>query len=224
MDNKNLTNETNELKDLWKSQKEEKSYDSAKIFKMIHRKSINSVQWLFIISLAELVLGLATAAWSYFSGFYYHGSSAEIIGEENIHKMELFTNVSFIFSLCLIVVIYYYYRKISSDSSVHALINNIIKFRKIVIICMVAIVVILLSFMFPIYLDIGQSIAAQNVLNNENINIEDYQKAIKASGWFVAILSTFVFGLFFFVYYYLIYGFFLRRLKKNQKELNKIEN
>lgn len=224
----NDSEETDELKSLWHSQKEDKSYDSEKIFKMIHRKSINSVQWLFIISLAELLLGLIITVWSYFSGgHYYLNSSIQMMGEENIKKLETFSNVGIVFSLALIGIIYYYYRKISSNSSVNTLIDNIIQFRRAVILCLVLIVLILLIVMFPIYFELGKNIAIQNAMNRTDgvvMSPEDLKTSTDAAGWVVASSATLVIAVFFFVYYFVIYGFFLRKLKKNQKELKEINS
>lgn len=224
----NNSEEIDELKSLWHSQKEDKSYDSEKIFKMIHRKSINSVQWLFIISLAELLLGLVITVWSYFSGgHYYLNSSIQMMGEANIEKLETFSNVGIVFSIALIGIIYYYYRKISSSSSVNMLIKNIIQFRRAVIICLVLIVLILLIVMFPIYFELGKNIAIQNAMTRTDgviMSPEDLKTASDAAGWVVAGSATLVIAVFFFVYYFVIYGFFLRKLKKNQKELKEINS
>lgn len=224
--NQNTKEEIDELKSLWHSQRDERPYDSDKIFKMIHHKSINSVHWLFIISLLELLIGLVITVWSWLSGgHYYSKSSIELMGETNIQKLETFSSIGYVFSLILIGIIWYYYRKITADSSVNTLIRNIIYFRRAVIICLVSIVAILLIFMFPIYFDIGKNIATQNVIKTHHgADIGNFKKSIEMTSWGVATGATVTIGVFFFVYYFVIYGFFLRRLKKNQKELNKIKD
>lgn len=224
----NNKDKIDELKMLWHSQKDYINYDSEKIFSMIHRKSINSVQWLFIISLIELLIGLFITLWSLFSGKHYYSSSVmEVMGEENISRIETFSNTGIVFSFVLMGIIYYFYRKISTQSSINTLINSIIRFRKAVVICLIAIVLILLIFMFPIYFEIGKNIAIQNSISNSatsNLSPEELQKVGRTAGWFMAVISVSIIGLFFFGYYYLIYGFFLRRLTKNQRELKEIRD
>lgn len=225
---KNNTDELDDLKSLWHSQKEDKSYDSDEIVSMIHRKSINSVQWLFIISLLELLAGLAITLWSYFSGsHYYPQSSIELMGEENIIRLENFSNYGSLFSIVLIGIIFYYYRKISADAAVTTLIRNIINFRTVVIICLITIAAVFLAIMFPIYFDIGKGIALRNVTGRPGgagMPAEEIETAVNAAGWTMAVISTLLIALFFFIYYFLIYGFFLRRLKRNLKELNRIKD
>jgi|GEM_PF-299741 len=224
----NNSEETDELKSLWHSQKEVNSYDSEKIFKMIHRKSINSVQWLFIISLIELLLGLIITVLSYFSGDHYlMNSSVQLMGDENIEKLETFSNIGIIFSIALIGIIYYYYRKISSNSSVSTLIKNIIQFRRVVVTCLILIVLILLIMMFPIYFELGKNITIQNTMNHAgdvSLSAEELDSTSDTAGWILAGSATLVIAVFFFVYYFVIYGFFLRKLKKNQKELKEINS
>lgn len=213
----------NELKSLWKNQPEEEKYNKSEIFGMIHRKSINSVQWLFIISILEMLFGLIIWLWSYFSGGHYYSDKViQKMGEENVYKLEYFSNFGIVFSLILMGIIFYYYRRISSDMAVGTLIRNIIQFRKAVIICLIAVVILVLIFMLPIYYDIGKHIAMENYSSTNNELNEKAELAGNMSGWIMAATSTFVIAVFFFIYYYLIYGLFLRRLNRNLKELREI--
>lgn len=225
MNELNNNNELDELKSLWNSQSDDKSYNAGEIFKMIHRKSMNSVQWLLIISLLELLLGLIITLWSNFTGkHYYSNSSIGLMGEDNISKIERFSNTGFVFSLLLMLVIFYFYRKISVNSSVSKLIQNIINFRKAIIICLIFIVLVMLVFMWPLYFEIGKNIAIQNMMGRaEDFTPEKLDSLSNSVGWTVAIGSTAIISIFFFLYYYVIYGFFLRRLNKNLKELREIK-
>lgn len=217
--------ELDELKALWQSQQNEKLYDSDKIFKMLHRKSINSVQWLFLLTIIELVIGLAITLWSYLSGNHYFSKPATVmIKEESIQKLENFSNLGFVFSLILMGIIFYYYRKISSDLSVSMLIENIIKFRKTVILCLVCIVIILMVFLMPVYFELGKNIAIQNMSDRtEEFSPEKIKSLSSIIGWIVAAGSAIIFSILSFVYYFVVYGFFLRRLKKNLNELREID-
>lgn len=225
MNELNKNEELDELKSLWSSQQEEKSYDSDKIFRMIHRKSMNSVQWLLIISLIELLAGLIITLWSKFSGkHYYSNSSVSLLGEENIHKLEAFSNTGFIFSLILMAVIFFYYRKISVNSSVSQLIKSIINFRKAIVICLIFIVLIMIGFIWPLYFEVGKNIAIQNINDrSEEFTIERIEKLSRMVGWMVATGATFVISIFFFIYYFVIYGFFLRKLKRNLNSLKEMK-
>jgi len=219
----NINDELDDLKSLWKNQKEEKPYDSSEIFEMIHKKSINSVQWLFILSIIELLFGIIISLWSFFSGHHFYSEDAiELVGKEALDKLESFSHLGLLGSLIFMAIIYFYYRKISSNLSVKGLINNIIRFRKTVIWFLVIWITLALALLAPVYYQMGKE-AYLHQAANQQISAEELAKTANGVGWGFTIVFALIILICCGLYYLIIYGFFLRRLNKNLKELKKIE-
>lgn len=223
-DNNSNSKDLDDLKSIWQSQTEEKSYDSAEIFKMIHRKSINSVQWLFIITLIEFLSGIGMSLWMLFSGNHlYSKETIEIVGQNDYLKLENLSHLGLIGSIVIMFITYYYYKKISSTMAVQELISCIIKFRKTVILFIIFWLIFVFIIFIPIMIDLGM-----NTYLNENvkadIKIEDAKVIAKKVGYLTAAITAGLILIFSLLYYGLIYGTFLRRLGRNLKELKNIKN
>src|SRR5690606_32298805 len=122
----NINDELDDLKSVWNRQKESKSYGQDQIFQMIHKRSVNSVQWLFVISIVELLFGAILAVWTMFSGKHlYSQNTLEVVGRDYLDRFEMFTNLGLIGSILFMGIIFYYFKKISSRLSVTGLIKNI---------------------------------------------------------------------------------------------------
>lgn len=219
-----INDELDDLKSLWKNQPDEKNYGKEDIFKMIHRKSINSVQWLFIITILEFIFGILMSLWSVFSGKkMYSPETIDLIGMETYSKFESISHVGLIGSVLFISVTYYFYRKISSALSVNKLMQTIMRFRKTImwlIICWIAFTLVLVV---PLMMEMGEN-TYLNAVNHENETLAQMRAQAKKTAWiFAGIMIGFI-TVFCAVYYGIIYGVFLRRLGKNIKELRSIEN
>lgn len=219
-----INDELDDLKSLWKNQPDEKNYGKDDIFKMIHRKSINSVQWLFIITILEFIFGILMSLWSVFSGQkIYSPETINAIGLETYSKFESISHVGLIGSVLFISVTYYFYRKISSALSVNKLMQTIMRFRKTItwlIICWIAFTLVLVV---PLMMEMGEN-SYMNAVNHESESMEQMRLQAKKTAWiFAGIMIGFI-TVFCAVYYGIIYGIFLRRLGKNIKELRSIEN
>lgn len=213
-----------DLKSIWKSQEEIKSYKSSDIFKMLKRKSVNSVQWLFIISLLEMGLGILLTVWPLIFGYEGLSSqSTDILGAEDVDYFRTVSIYGLIYSLFLIVIIFYFYRKISSDLSVSKLIKYIISFRNWVIGYIITGITLMLIIILPIYYRIGKQLFIQNA-TERNLPTRKIEELGNYGGWMVTFVLAAVVILSTLVYYFIIYGYFLRRLKKNSKELKKLED
>lgn len=212
-----------ELKSLWQSQEEEKTYDTDEIFKMIHRKSVNSVQWLFIITLIEVLIGIGLSVWTFISGKnLYINENMKVASEEMLTKYENFSHLGLVGSFVIFGITYFYYKKISSSLSVSELMQSIMKFRKIVVGFIIAWVSITQILFIPYMMELGaqtylQTPKAGHLPENDAVNMA------KKVGLIVTIVTAVVILLFSAVYYGIIYGVFLRRLGKNLKELKSLE-
>lgn len=222
-----LTPHTNgdldDLKSLWKEQSVQKNYGRDEIFKMIHRKSINSVQWLFIITILELIFGLTLSLWSLFSGqHFYSDETIRIVGEDLFRRMENLSHLGLVGSLILFCIMLYFYRRVSSALSVQGLMATILRFRKLVMWFIVLWVIFTLVLFVPIMMEMGVNTYI-NAAPHENETVESMNKTARQVGFLMAGINIALILLFCGLYYGIIYGIFLRRLGKNLKELKKIE-
>lgn len=220
--NNNNNDEFDDLKSLWQNQAIDTSYDKDQIFKMIHRKSINSVQWLFILSIVEFFVGICMSVWPWITNTNsYPDELMNNINVETYQKFENFSHYGLIGSLVFISITFYFYRKISSKLSVADLIKNIINFRRSVIVFIITWLVVTISILTPLLLELGTSnyIALHP---NPNVSEIEIQSTAKVVGWTIVGITIGIIILFCAFYYGIIYGIFLRRLGKNLKELKKI--
>lgn len=223
--NENNTNKENDfLKSIWQSQKEEKTYDSKAIFKMIHRKSINAVQWLFIITVIEFMIGISISLWLLLSGkHFFSNEKIDLVGQAEYTKMENFSHLGIIGSIFLIAIVFYFYRKISSTLAVQQLIQNIINFRKTVIGFIIFWLVLIIILITPIMISLGaNTYLSQN--DTQHLSIEEAKAMAQKIGYITATFNIIIILIFSAIYYGFIYGTFLKRLGKNLKELKSINH
>lgn len=216
-------NELDDLKSLWQSQEDKITYDSDDIFKMIHRKSVNSIQWLFIITIIEVIIGISMSIWTLFSGKHvYDQERIKVIGEDIFTKYENFSHIGLFGSLVIFGITFYFYRKINSALSVKDLMTSIIKFRRIITWFIIIWIVGILLLFTPIMVEMGSN----TYLNSQphlNETIESTKMTAQKVGYIMAIVTIVLMLIFSGIYYGLIYGVFLRRLGKNLKELKNIK-
>lgn len=216
--------ELDDLKSIWKNQTDEKSYDKDEIFKMIHRKSKNSVQWLFYITLIELAFALVFSLWAILSGTSMISEHLkEIMTEDTLRSYDYVSHISLVGSFIFVGITFYYFRKISAQLSVKALIDKIIEFRKVLSWLIIVWVVLSLVFIFPMYVEMGKQVFLHDY-EKGNMSSHEIEKTANGVGFGLAAVSSLLIILFSALYYGVIYGIFLRRLGKNLKELKKIES
>ncbi len=218
-----IHDELDDLKSLWKKQADEKSYGKDQIFRMIHRKSVNSIHWLFIITLVELLLAIGISVWALVSGSHFVSSHLkEIMSEESLATYGYISHTSLIGSAVFVALTFYFYKKISVESSVKQLIQSIMKFRKAIFWFIIIWIVLTIAFMFPMYFEMGQQIFLHDY-DKGNMSDEEIRETAKGVGFGLALVTSVLIIFFSLLYYGIIYGIFLRRLGKNLKELKKIE-
>lgn len=219
---KDKTTDLEHLKSLWKNQKEDKVYDSHQIFQMLHKKSINSIQWLFVITLIELAIGIGISMWVILSDAHFvSNDEIQMFGEQEYTQMEKFSHIGLFASLILVGISFYFYKKISSALAVKDLIENIVRFRKSVIYFIIIWMLFVCIIFAPLYIEVGAN-AYMNQTHDMNLSVEEQLNIAKKVGYLTSIVSIVLLLAFSAVYYGLIYGIFLRRLGKNLKELKKI--
>ena len=194
------------LKKDWKKQESslpKLSYDE--LTKLIHKKSSSIVKWIFIISLLEFLLPHI---------LYLFMDSDEINAEMNSMNLNnLNTIFSIIFYAVVLVFIYFFYKNyksISANSNPKVLMQNIIKTRKTV-----KYYIWFTLSMIPI---VGITLFYKAIYSSEFLaSVPKDTNLIMV--WVVALISLALLVLIFWLFYKLVYGILLNKLKGNYNEL-----
>lgn len=194
------------LKAIWQNQEESKiRFTQDDIHKMVQKKSSSIVKWILIISLLEFILPNLIFLFTDFEAtklFYDHyGLSTMMMGYSVVHVVVI---------IAFIYIFYKNYKNISAESTVKILLSNILKTRRTV--------------KYYIYYNLTiMGIIGLNIFYAV-FNSADFQSSLDSGismmkVWVLSIvllaLALFIFWLF----YRIIYGFFLRKLKRNYTTL-----
>ena len=209
------------LKKDWQSREQKfpkLSYDE--IYQMLWRKSSSMVKWIFYISIAELALWIALA----FIVPEYSKQINEAMGLKD--AMLIASIVGYVVTVIFIILFYKNYRTIKITDSIKELMASILRTRKTV--------------RYFVYYNIGTAIflliftniyyyQKRDTLYDTFKSISDNYASVPAESFttvfFTAqIIVGVLLVLFLVVFYRLIYGILLQRLKRNYRELKKIED
>ncbi|CAM4046876.1 hypothetical protein [Gillisia hiemivivida] len=187
----------------------------AQIYKMIWKRSHSIVKWIFYISLIELLAG--TIINIIFSGDKYW----EDIEKNNLEEIiTILYIVSYAITFYFIFRFYQNYRRISTTDDAATLMKNILKTRKTV---KFYIGYVLISTALTVVGMFGYMIIKHSNKDVESISkyafdTVDWLKFIGVSVLVLSILLGVIW-----LFYRLLYGILLKRLKKNYVELKKLE-
>lgn len=199
-----------QLKKDWKAkEKLLPRYGTEELYAMLLKKSHAIVKWILVISIIEFVF------WTVL-GFYMNDDKFwKEVG--SIHLTSFVVVVSILNYVIVPVFIWLFYKRykaISVTDNAKSLMENILKTRRVVksyILYQLIVtgVVSFVSFLFSvIYLKLGD-------------------QSVELSQWLiivgVGILVVIIYVGVIWLFYKLLYGFFLRRLRKNHHLLDKIE-
>ncbi|MDJ0646738.1 MAG: hypothetical protein QNJ57_12215 [Flavobacteriaceae bacterium] len=194
------------LKKDWKKQEEAlPKYSFDELSQLIHKKSSSIVKWIFIISVLELVLPHLVYL------FVDYDTSMQHYKELGIGNF--ITGFYIIFYIVIFYFIFRFYKNyqsISANSKPKELMQNIIKTRRTVkhyiwfnlaMVPLVSIVILHSTF------------KSEEFLNQlpENFNM--------AIIWVISIVVIVIITLLLWLFYRLIYGILLNKLKRNYNEL-----
>lgn len=199
------------LKDIWKNQGESNiRFTQDDIHQMVQKKSSSIVKWILIISILEFILPNLVFLFTDFN------STQEFYEQYGLSSsMLVFTIIHMLTILAFIYVFYKNYKNISVESKVKVLLSNILKTRRTVKyyiyynLTMMAIIGV--TMLYAVY----KSVEFQNNL---------------ASGtsmlmiWIVSIVMLSLALFIFWLFYRIIYGFFLKKLKRNYAALSHHES
>ncbi len=192
------------------------SYDE--IYKMIWKKSSSIVKWIFYISILEFVIPHL---------LYLVPSMRNNL---DIYANLGLTNVVLVVSIVQYLVVFYFiylfykrYREISVLDSAKQLTSNILRTRKTVKYYVIfSLSMVLLTFaMLTVGVYFSDNIVDTLGLGNQlaSMPLEKVKLIIMASFAILGVVFTLVFG----GIYFLLYGLLTRKLRRNYKELQKLE-
>lgn len=198
------------LKGVWQDQNDSAiKFTKSDIFSMIQKKSSSVVKWILIVSIIEFILPNLILL------FTDNTASKKLYDNYDLNGIML--NYTILYVIIIIGFIYYFYKNyknISADNSVKELLHSIILTRKTVkyyintnltLAAIIGLHVFYKVFNSPVFMD----------KLPENTNM--------LTVWATAITVFAIVLFLFWCVYKIVYGFFLRKLKRNYKELLKNE-
>lgn len=203
-------NELEDLKKQWKAQKFERQFSKEELYLMFKQRSKNAVQWILYLSIAEFIFYLIFPVlvpnsfeyYNYYKGLNLYGFAIGL------------TALSYTFLLFYIYIFYKNYKKINVSDSVNGLLQSVLHSRKAI----TQYITINLCLLFLFLLIVLQKILTDPIRMEELAT-----QNIDPNLLLFSLLTSFVlFLLIFALFYYLIYGRFVKRLKENADELNQL--
>ena len=189
------------------------------IYKMRHNKSASIVKWIFIISVCELVFWIIL-------GFLSPESNKELLVQIGLQNtLTILYVIHYVVIAVFLVLFYLNQKNIKTTDTVKNLMHSIIKTRKTVSYFVIYNVVS--TALILVYINL-YFFTKKNELYTILIKDNDaYQGVPIETFTSVFFIVQFVVGLlligFVLLFYRIVYGILLRKLKHNYGELEKIE-
>tara|TARA_R110002049_G_scaffold308754_1_gene513862 strand:- start:258 stop:893 length:636 start_codon:yes stop_codon:yes gene_type:complete len=202
-------------KDWNKQDKNHKHWSQNDLYAMLHKKSSSIVKTLFYISIAELVFWIIINTLPQFFSTEYKENLDALYGNSLIFT-EL-TIFSYGIILLFIYLLFKSHQAISVTDSAKKLMKSIIKTRKII--KYYVIYNLVLAFI-SIAIGMFYAINHNPELTDQFAHFNNGQLAVFTV---ISILLTGIFILIIWLFYRLIYGWLLKRLNQNYRELEKLE-
>lgn len=207
------------LKKDWKAR--EDSYpklDKEALYNLIWRRSSSIVKWLYYISIAEFVF------WTALSFFTKNAETDALV--KSIHLYSFINTLTVINYAVLIYFIYRFYKnykKISYNSSSKELVESILKVKRTVThYVWFNLSILAISLLGLFYGIIHYGPATESIFNSAAK--EDNSLLFWAIIAAVCILIIGLAVLLLWLFYKLLYGILLKKLKMNHKELRKLNS
>ncbi|WP_318344622.1 hypothetical protein [Flagellimonas baculiformis] len=191
------------------------SYDQ--IYRMTWKKSSSIVKWIFYISLIELVF------WAAINIIFSDSETMEELKALHIHKVIMVLNiVNYGIILYFIYKFYINYRKISFTDSSRKLMKAILKVKRTVTQYVWFNLIIFTTYLIInmygvlLYAPEGQKIV--QAASEDGNSFSFWAMVITISVIFTAVVLLLIW-----LFYKLLYGILLKRLRENYNELKKLE-
>ena len=195
------------LKDLWKNQEESTiRFTEKDIHKMVQKKSSSIVKWILIISLLEFILPNLIFLFTDFDAtkqFYeQYGLTTTMMIYSVLHIAVI---------IVFIYVFYKNYRNISAGSTVRILLSDILKTRRTVKYYIYYNLTIMGIIGLHIFYAVFNSAEFQSSLTSGTSMVKI---------WVLSIILLCLALVIFWLFYRILYGFFLKKLKRNYAALS----
>lgn len=206
------------LKKDWQNKEEhlpKLSYDQ--IYKMIWKKSSSIVKWIFYISLIEFTF------WAGINIIFSDPESMQELKAMHIYNVMMVLNfVNYGIILYFIYKFYKNYRKISFTDSSKKLMKTILDVKKTVTqYVWFNLIIFTVTLVISIYGVLIYGPQGRQIIDSAT------QEGNEITFWIMVILVSIVFTaillLLIWLFYKLLYGILLKRLKENYNELKKLE-
>jgi hypothetical protein len=209
------------LKKDWNKNDNYPKFSEQEIYAMLHKNSSSVVKWIFIISILELSFGLVLGIILSFTKFDIENTEfLKTIGVYNYY--EAFVGVLYVVVVYFIIRFYLMYKKVSTTDNTKQLMTNILKARKTVqnyiLFNLIAFAVGFVPF-FSYVLKISADKAS---LETTGKLVEISTKGYILTFLLILVITGIFTAIIWFVYK-LLYGFLLKKLKRNFEELKKID-
>lgn len=209
------------LKTDWHKTQNYPDISEGEIYGFLHKKSSSSLKWILIISILELSIGAILSILMSFTKF--DEKSNLFLKQNNIFAYyEVF--MIFIYAVAIYFVFRFYkmYKKVSTTDNTKLLMQNILRTRKTVqnyilfnLITGALFLLVIFSFTFKNEI--------QKIAVSRGEQISDINNRVYLISFLVVLLITIIFTVLSWLFYKLLYGFLLKRLKRNYEELKKID-
>ena len=191
------------------------------IYALLHKNSSSTVKWILIVSIFELSFGLIINFGMSFTK--YDMDTTKYMENYGIYGYyQMLMVFMYVVIAYFIVRFYLIYRKVSTTDSTKLLMNNILKTRRTVQnYILFNLVTIAVVFIAVFAYSLKKQIIKVTLENGGNVaNIPD---SVYIVSILVAVVVTTVVLIAVWLFYKLLYGFLLKKLKKNYEELKKID-
>lgn len=208
------------LREKWQSREQDLpklSYQD--IYQMLLKKSSSIVKWIFFISIGELVFWTILA-------FFVPESSRQINNSIGLKGTFIIVNIiHYIIFAVFIYLFYKNYRSISVTDTIKELMKSILNTRRTV--KYFVIYNVTASALLLLGVNLFYYTKKEELYQLMIENFEGYSAIPQESFTSVFFISQLVFGVILIglilIFYRIIYGILLKRLKRNYNELRKIE-
>jgi hypothetical protein len=204
-------------KDWKKSEGNFPKVSEKEIYAMLHRRSSSIVKWILIISILEFAL------WMGLSFLLKDTRNAKMIDSYGVEYITIpMTVISYGIILYFFIRFYINYRKITTTDSVKTLMSSILNTRKTVsTYIFVNIAYIIICSVVALIIVFNNDANFINLLHKSEANGEVALFYLLYIGLALVFIGIFI--LIIWLFYKLIYGLLLKRLRRNYDELKKID-
>ena len=179
------------------------------------------MKWIFIISLIELSLGILLSVGLSFTKF--DSDNTQILKDYGIYNYYIaFTAVLYVIIFYFIINFYLMYKTVSTTDNTKLLMKNILKTRKTVQ-NYILFNLVAFDLFFIAILTYGIKMGFEKAAAENGQKIVEFSTSFYLIALVIIVITTVIITTIIWLVYKLIYGFLLKKLKRNFDELKRID-